>query len=101
MIIIHCLKKSNFEKIKNDEFYGDQSVMADGFIHCSDPVNFHKVARNFKKVTEDLVFLVIDSTRVIPKVIWEDDGGYGTEYPHIYGKLNMSAVINVLPFVRD
>lgn len=39
--------------------------------------------------------------------LWRDPYGYGKttaigrEYPHIYGELNLDAVVNVVPFIRD
>jgi len=101
MIILHCLTESEWNRHKNNEYYGENYIVKGGFIHCSDIHNFHRVAPNFRHITEPMVLLCIDSAKVTPSVIWEDLYNEGEEYPHIYGALNLDAVTNVLPFLRD
>jgi len=101
MIILHCLLESTWNTYKNKDLYGENYMNTDGFIHCSDIYTFHGVAPNFKNITEPMVLLCIDTEKVNPTVKWEDLYNEGTEYPHIYGMLNLDAVIDVLPFLRD
>ena len=101
MIILHCLLESTWESYKNKAVYGERYMETEGFIHCSDIHTFHKVAPNFKNVTEPMVLLCIDTEKLNPLVKWEDLYNDGTEYPHIYGLLNINCVVNVLPFLRD
>ena len=44
-----------------------------------------------------MVLLVIDTSKVIPKIIWEDLRNSGVAFPHIYGLLNKNAIVGVLP----
>ena len=48
-----------------------------------------------------LVVLVIDPTRVKSPLKVEGVGGGTEEFPHIYGPLPTSAVVDVLPVVVD
>lgn len=55
----------------------------------------------FVKDEDESVLLCIDTTKVQPKIIWEDFDRNGISYPHIYGALNMDSVIDVVPFVCE
>lgn len=101
MIILHCLTKSKWDKVKENSYYGIESIEAYGFIHCSSIKNFWRVAPNFKNIDESLLLLCIDSDRVEATIKWEDDDTGGREYPHIYGELNLDSVVAVLPFLKD
>lgn len=101
MVILHCLKESTWDKCKDQEYYGDETIAPEGFIHCSDIHTFYKVAPNFTHMTEPLVLLCIDTSKVQAEIKWEDGDQCGTAYPHIYGRLNLDAVVNVLPFLKD
>ncbi|GJM68570.1 hypothetical protein HMSSN036_07860 [Paenibacillus macerans] len=101
MVILHCLQQTTWEEVKDRLYYGKQSIERDGFIHCSSIETFWRVAPNFKDMHEPLLLLCIDTAKVEAPIKWEDNGNYGQVYPHIYGELNLSAVIKVLPFLRD
>ncbi len=101
MIILHCISKNKWNLIKSDEQYGKEQLDAFGFIHCSPIEYFWRVAPNFISVKEDLVLLCIDTKKVVPAIKWEDGDDCGREYPHVYGMLNLDAVIDVVPFNRN
>lgn len=84
-------------KIRHKDTWGDDLIEADGFIHCSSVEYFWRVASNF----DDMVLLCIDEDKLLSEVRYEDDDNCGRLYPHIYGVINNSAVINTLPFLRD
>ncbi len=44
------------------------------------------------------MLLVIDPTRLEAELVYEDLYESGIIFPHIYGPLNLDAVVNVLPF---
>jgi len=71
------------------------------FIHAS---RFEQVAMvaNFvyTDVQEPLCLLVIDTTRLVSAVCDEDLDGIGINFPHIYGPLNLDAVVDVRPYSR-
>lgn len=70
-----------------------------GFIHSSQRHQLDGVATRFyADVTEPLVALEIDPTRVTVPVRLEPVAGPGSEeFPHIYGPLPISAVLRVIP----
>lgn len=101
MIILHCLRKRTWDRVKDNERYGKEYIETEGFIHCSSIEHMWRVAPNFKDIDEPLLLLCIDTDKVIPEIKWEDGDNCGREYPHIYGELNLDAVVDVLPFLKD
>jgi uncharacterized protein (DUF952 family) len=101
MLILHCITKSKWDRVKENSDYGRESIDACGFIHCSSIENFWRVASNFKEVEESLLLLCIDTNKVKSIIKWEDHDNCGREYPHIYGELNLDSVVAVLPFLKN
>jgi uncharacterized protein (DUF952 family) len=74
-----------------------------GFIHCSTPEQVVLVANAFFRGQSDLVMLVIDPVRLKSPVRWEPPHTtgrvpafmHGSVYPHVYGPINLDAVIKV------
>ena len=93
MYILHCVRKSDFNP--EAEFYGEESILRCGFIHCSGIDTYSLVAPNFKEDWEERVLLLINTDKVVSEIRWEECEGIG--FPHIYGLLNIEAVEEVLP----
>lgn len=71
------------------------------FIHASRPEQVSLVANFvYADVTEPLCLLVIDVERLVSAVCDEDLDGIGMSFPHIYGPLNLDAVVDVQPYER-
>jgi uncharacterized protein (DUF952 family) len=56
------------------------------------------VANAFYQGEPDLLLLVIDVDRVAEEIRYESVPGQAQPYPHIYGPLNIDAVIRTRPF---
>ncbi len=69
-----------------------------GFIHCSRREQVAVVANARYRGERALVLLVIDRDRVRAEVRDEDLEGSGDLFPHIYGPLNLDAVVRVVPY---
>ena len=69
-----------------------------GFIHCSFAEQVTRIADFIYKGVPDVILLTIDQTKLKYPVKLENLDG-GTElFPHIYGALNLDAVVNVEPY---
>lgn len=101
MIILHCMPEAVWESVRTLPRFGEASVAAEGFVHCSSIEFFWRVAPNFLHETEPLVLLLIDTDRVPAEILWEDADHCGRAYPHVYGMIPTDAVTGVLPFLRD
>jgi uncharacterized protein (DUF952 family) len=106
--VLHITSRAEWEAAQAGGGYAAPSLAGEGFIHCSTFAQVIPVANAFYRGREALVLLVIDETRVKPEVRWEAPAGppaqgiYETDlFPHIYGPLNVDAVIRVLDFPPD
>ena len=81
-------------QIKGD--YRSPSLQDEGFIHCSLIHQVLGVAERRFRGHQDLILLSIDESMVSAPIKYE--GREGNAFPHIYGPLNLSAVVEVLPF---
>jgi len=72
-----------------------------GFIHCSLRHQLRGVAEVVYPDADDLVVLVIDSTKVAAPVRYEAAEPGAVKYPHIYGPLPVRAVTEVVEVSRD
>ena len=100
-MILHCMKKSTWNERKTKEYWGQRNIDAEGFLHCSTVEYFWRVAPNFDEVEDELVIVCLDEEKIKSEVRYEDGDNCGRAYPHVYGLINNSAVIKVLPFLRD
>jgi uncharacterized protein (DUF952 family) len=99
-ILLHVAIVNQWES--SGDFYGNYSIKKDGFIHCCTVENVVEMANdNLKKIRESLVILVIDCYRLNAIVRWEIGKKSGQKFPHIYGLLNRSAVIDTINFEKD
>lgn len=96
-MILHIVKKEIWKQAKRIGEYRGDTLASEGFIHCSKPDQVIEVANYVFKGTQDLVLLVIDENKVISEIKYEDPGN-NKLYPHIYGQLNLDAVIKIVDF---
>ena len=78
------------------ETYLPDDYASEGFIHCSALEEIVDVANRVHHGKQGLVLLCISQRALRAETRWELSGGL--YYPHIYGPLNRSAVVAVLPF---
>jgi uncharacterized protein (DUF952 family) len=91
--------------------YRAESLIIEGFIHCSGSEQILGVANSFYAGQIDLVLLLIEPEHVAPRLVWEAaahpdpdaalDAPANQQFPHIYGPLNLDAVVEVRPFQAD
>ena len=87
--------------------YRALSLQNEGFIHCSTAQQIVQVADSFYGGRHGLVLLVIDPQRLRPDLRWEPPAHPNPQadlppseelFPHLYGPLNLDAVVKVLDF---
>lgn len=96
--IYHITKIEDWDRAKQNGVYKAASLEKDGFIHCSLAHQIPPVANFNFKGQHGLVLLEIDEEKLTHKVKFEDLYGEGKDYPHLYGPLNIEAVLRVAPF---
>ena len=76
----------------------DPSLETEGFIHCSYEDQVLVPANALFAGQSDLLLLVIDPKRLTSDLVVEDSYASGTAFPHIYGPIDLDAVIDSIPF---
>jgi uncharacterized protein (DUF952 family) len=74
-----------------------RSLAEEGFIHCSTAVQVAATAERFYGGRDDVLVLEIDPSRLDAEVRVEDLAASGEEFPHVYGPVPLSAVVDVVP----
>ena len=68
-----------------------------GFIHCSFADQVDATRERFYAGRDDVVLLTVDPARVDAPIRVEDLAGTDEVFPHVYGPLELDAVIDVQP----
>ena len=95
-VIFHITQSQQWEEAKQLKSYRGDTLDSEGFIHCSTLPQVVKSANKFFVGKKGLLLLWIDSEKVQAEVKYEYAAG--EDYPHIYGPLNIDAVLKVIEF---
>ena len=96
-VILHITPREQWDRARAAGEYRADTVATEGFMHSSTPGQAVAVADRLFRGRTDLVLLVIDPAKVRAEIRYEGAAG-GEAYPHIYGPLNVDAVVRALPF---
>ncbi len=102
--ICHITTQSAWEQAVGAGLYSPDTLETERFIHCSTAEQVLTVANTFYRGENDLVLLFIDEESVEAPIYYEppaDNLASAERFPHIYGPINLDAVIWALPFVPD
>lgn len=109
-IIFHITSRERWQSAQAAGKYLDPSLEHERFIHASTAAQVARTGNRFYKGQGDLVLLCIDTDKL--EVDWKfEDASHPApvtdeahpaqpeQFPHIYGPLNVEAVIGVVDFV--
>jgi len=96
--ILHITRRVDWETAVITPPYRSDSLATEGFIHCSTLAQVLEPANEFYRGQTGLILLVIDYSKVKSTIIYEDCYETGQQFPHIYGPLNVDAVVQVVDF---
>ena len=94
MLIYHIVLPEVWEKFKDEYEYEAESLATEGFIHCSYRHQLDDVLERYYKGAEKVLILHINPHYLKSDLIAEPSTNREI-YPHIYGKINKTAVVNV------
>ena len=104
-LIYHIAFPADWTAAQRDGEYLTSSrgltLAEEGFIHASTAAQLAFVANAFYADVDDLLVLVVDEDRLRPEVRYEPVPGLPAPFPHIYGPLNVDAVVETRPLTRD
>jgi uncharacterized protein (DUF952 family) len=108
-MIFHITHRKDWKTAQDKGEYIVDSLQTEGFIHCSTLAQVLPVAEKFYKGQDSLVLLLIEPSLLSSDLKWEAPSGgtpppgvpEGDPFPHIYGPINLDAVVSVIDFIRD
>jgi len=101
-MIFHIAVRAEWDAAARGGVYIPPSLAAEGFIHCSTRDQVAGTANLFYRGQSDLLLLVIDESLLAAPIRYEaplgkNDVRAALSFPHIYGPLNLNAVLRVEP----
>jgi uncharacterized protein (DUF952 family) len=93
--IYHITSQAEWENAKKNNEYFPVNYEVDGFIHCSIERQIPGVLERFYQGQKNLVKLKIEKEKVNRPVLFELAHDINELFPHIYGSLNIDAVVAV------
>ena len=108
-MIFHITSQPAWEDAQKRGDYRAASLDTEGFIHCSTHSQVLPVAESYYKGQSGLIILVIEPTLLSSPLKWEAPSGGtpppgvpdGDAFPHIYGPINLNAVVKILDLEKD
>jgi uncharacterized protein (DUF952 family) len=97
--IVHLCLRTDWEQALQKGVYHCPSLGQEGFIHFSRPGQILQVANTFYQALPGLVLLWVNPQKLTSRLQW--DPVEQTIFPHLYGELNLDAVIQVTDFYAD
>ena len=91
--IFHITTREQWNHARLAGSYQADSLITEGFIHCSTAAQLKETAHRHFAGEAGLVVLEIDPARLTWELRWEESAG--GEFPHLYGPLDLEAVISV------
>ncbi|MBZ0319835.1 MAG: DUF952 domain-containing protein [Anaerolineae bacterium] len=111
-LILHITSRERWQAAQAAGEYRDPSLEKEGFIHASTPQQVVRTGNRFYQGQSDLVLLCIDTDQLTARWVFEDAShpepvvdetipNRPEQFPHIYGPLNVDAVVGVVDFVAE
>jgi uncharacterized protein (DUF952 family) len=102
-MIYHLTSSQAWQDAQRRGEYRADSVESEGFIHCSTSTQVVPVAEALFKGESDILLLKIDPSLLSSELRWEPPSGSapppgvseGDLFPHVYGPINLDAVVQV------
>jgi GrpB-like predicted nucleotidyltransferase (UPF0157 family)/uncharacterized protein (DUF952 family) len=98
-IVFHITTAAAWEAARRAGVYEPASLATEAFIHLSDLEQVVSVADRAFRGTPDLVLLCVASARLEAPLRYEHVEEAGERFPHLYGPLNLDAVVKTVALV--
>jgi uncharacterized protein (DUF952 family) len=96
MIIYHITTAEEWKQGLFNGFYEAPSLKTEGFIHCSTETQVSGVLERYFQGQANLLKLVIDTDKLTDELKFEQAPSLNEAFPHVYGPINLDAVMGVL-----
>jgi uncharacterized protein (DUF952 family) len=96
MVLFHLVGREEWAGAEAAGSYAPASLAGEGFIHFSTAEQLPRTAARFFAGREDLLVVSVAAERLVCPLRFE--AADGEEFPHLYGPLNLDAVLRVEPW---
>jgi uncharacterized protein (DUF952 family) len=100
-LIYHITTEQDWRAAKRKGFYTSPSFETEGFIHTSEVQQVAGVLQRYYQGKTDLIKLVINTEKLTSELKYELAPSVNENFPHIYGPINLDAVIDVMELDKD
>lgn len=98
--IYHITEKSVWREAASRGVYDYCGLKTEGFIHCSTWEQTLKTANKYFQDKEDLIVLKIHTPNIKAEIRFENTTGGNELFPHLYGPIDLEAVVGFYEFNR-
>jgi uncharacterized protein (DUF952 family) len=98
--LYHVAVEAEWEA-RSSNHYRPAGFGNEGFVHLSAADQLAETLHRYYRGRDDLVLLTIDPGRIEAALVWEDLYRSGAEFPHVYGPIDLSAVVVATPLACD
>lgn len=104
--IYHLATVADWEAGQQRGNYAADSLATEGFIHCSTASQVASTANAIFRGRTDLLLLTVDDSRLNAELRYEAPAtlaheAEGERFPHLYGALNLDAVVAAEPIAPE
>ena len=96
--IYHITRRSDWDRALSAGIYAADSLVTEGFIHCSTEAQVIATATRLFRGKQGLVLLCIEPGKVQAEIRYENLEGGVSLYPHVYGALETGSIVEVREF---
>ncbi len=103
-MIFHITTLDMWDRAVLDGAYRPPSLEAEGFVHLSTAPQVEATANLYYAGKTDLLLLSVDPERLRAELRYEAPAGSGMRddlFPHLYGPLNVDAVVKTVKLVPN
>jgi uncharacterized protein (DUF952 family) len=94
MVIYHIVLPAVWEEFEDEYEYAAESLATEGFIHCSYRNQLDDVLQRYYSGAGKVLILHINPHLLTSELVAEPSTNREI-YPHIYGKINKSAIVGI------
>lgn len=96
--IYHFVDEEAWDEAQSTKLYEHPTLKTENFIHCSEAGQVPGVYERYYSDRAEKKLLKIDSALLSSKLQYDMAKSVQQEFPHIYGPLNLSAVVQVIDY---
>lgn len=96
-MIYHVTTQTAWEQALADGFYQAPSLLTEGFIHLSKQEQVAGVLERYYQGQQNLILLHVDEDKLTAEFKYELAPSVNELFPHLFGALNIDAVVKTEP----